>query len=62
MITSDASLDPFAGGTANGKPIWTPEQIAAYLNRTGGQFGLGVNDLAPRGGDANVITFGFHEN
>ncbi|MEA1014823.1 M10 family metallopeptidase C-terminal domain-containing protein [Sphingosinicella sp. LY1275] len=61
-VPADASLDPLAGGTANGKPIWTPEQIAAYLNRTGGQWGDGVNDMMPTGGDKNVITFGFHEN
>jgi Ca2+-binding RTX toxin-like protein len=61
-VPAEASLDPLAGGTANGKPIWTPEQIAAYLNRTGGQWGDGVNDMMPTGGDKNVITFGFHEN
>lgn len=59
---ADASLDPAAGGTANGKPIWTPEQIADYLNRTSGQWGNGFNDMMPTGGDKNVITFGFHEN
>ncbi len=61
-VPADASLDSLAGGTANGKPIWTPEQIAAYLNRTGGQWGNGPNDMMPIGGDKNVITFGFHEN
>ncbi|WP_109043763.1 M10 family metallopeptidase [Allosphingosinicella deserti] len=59
---SGASLDPQAGGTANNKPIWTPEQIAAYLNRTGGQWGDGANDLMTRSGDKSVITFGFHED
>ena len=58
----DASLDPSAGGTANGKPIWTPEQAAAYLNRTGGQWGTGTNDLSTKSGNQSVITFGFHEN
>ena len=58
----EASLDPLAGGTANNKPIWTPEQIAAYLNRTGGQWGDGTNDMLPQGGDKTVITYGFHEN
>ncbi len=60
-VTS-ASLDDLAGGTANGKPIWTEQQIAAYLNRSGGQFGDGPNDLLQRGGDTGIITFGFHEN
>ena len=58
----DASLDPYAGGTAYGKPIWDKDEIAAYLNRTGGQWGNGINDLLQRGGDVGVITFGFHEN
>ena len=62
MDTDDASLDPLAGGTANGKPIWTADQIAAYLNRTGGQYGDGANDLLQRGGDTSVITYGFHED
>ena len=58
----DASLDPLAGGTANGKQIWTAEQIAAYLNRTSGQWGTGTGDLITRSGDPTVITYGFHEN
>ena len=62
VVTSDASLDPLAGGTAGTKPIWTPEQIAAYLNRSGGQYGEGPNDLSTRSGDPTVITYGFHEN
>jgi len=62
VVSVEASLDPLAGGTANNKPIWTPEQIAAYLNRTGGQFGEGANDLSTRSGNPAVITFGFHEN
>ena len=65
--TDLASLDPLAGGTSAGKPIWTPDQIAAYLNRTGGGFADGFNDGANVGrqnniGDgAKVITFGFFE-
>ncbi|MCR5877501.1 M10 family metallopeptidase C-terminal domain-containing protein [Phenylobacterium sp. J367] len=52
----DASLDPAAGGTANGKPIWTADQIADHLNRTGTAWGdTGV----PRDGDASVLTYGF---
>jgi serralysin len=65
----DASLDgrtgtygPFA------KPIWTPEEIAAHLNRTaypgttiGGpgwsNFGF---DARPASGDPMVLRFGFH--
>lgn len=30
-----ASIDPYAGGTYNDKPIWTADQAGAYLNRTG---------------------------
>lgn len=62
LVTVDLSMDPLAGGTANGKPIWTADQIAAHLNRTGGQYGDGPNDLLQRGGDVNIIAFGFHEN
>jgi serralysin len=58
----DASLDPNAGGTANGKPIWTADQIANYLNRTSGQWGDGFNDMMTKSGDKTVITYGFHEN
>ncbi|PAX08173.1 M10 family metallopeptidase C-terminal domain-containing protein [Sphingomonas lenta] len=63
--SDEASLDPSAGGTFNGKPIWTPEQVAAHLNRTGGGFADGYRDTANVGrqnniGDDNsVITFGF---
>jgi serralysin len=63
----DASLDPQAGGKANGKPIFSAEQVAAYLNRTGGGFTDGTNDSGLEGrqnniGDDNkVITFGFFE-
>ena len=62
IVTSDASLDPLAGGTAGTKPIWSAAQIAAYLNRTSGQFGDGPNDLSTRSGDQTIITYGFHEN
>lgn len=63
----DASLDPFAPGTAGTKEIWTPEKIAAYLNRSGGGFANSFRDVATDGrqndiGDSgNVITFGFFD-
>jgi serralysin len=60
--TDDASLDFLYPGSAYGNDIWTPDQIAAYLNRTSGQWGNGFNDLLQRGGNTSVITFGFHEN
>ncbi|HEX8553341.1 MAG TPA: M10 family metallopeptidase C-terminal domain-containing protein [Sphingomonas sp.] len=63
VVGEGASVDDRGGTTAaNGKPIWTPDQIADYLNRTGGQYGNGPNDLLQRGGDTKVINFGFHEN
>ncbi len=62
------SLDPQAGTDhSNGKAIWTPEQIAAYLNRSGGGFADGFNDTTNVarqnniGDGNNVITFGFFE-
>jgi len=57
-----ASLDPLAGGSANGRPIWSAEQIAAYLNRTGGGWGTGANEMMTDGGDPMTITYGFHND
>jgi len=55
------SLDPQGGTThTNGKAIWTPEQIAAYLNRTGGGFHGGVQAGPQSDADLSVIKFGFH--
>ena len=34
-LAYDASADPDAGGTARDLPIWTPDQIADHLNRSG---------------------------
>ncbi|HYI41594.1 MAG TPA: M10 family metallopeptidase C-terminal domain-containing protein [Allosphingosinicella sp.] len=55
------SLDP-QGGTShpNGKPIWTPEQVAAYFNRTGGGFHGGPQAGPQSDSDLSVIKFGFH--
>jgi serralysin len=58
----DASLDPLAGGNANNRPIWSADQIASYLNRTGGGWGTGPNEMMTQGGDPMTITFGFHNN
>ncbi len=62
-----ASLDSKAGGTANNKPIWTADQAAAYLNRTGGGFANGAGTYSETnngrqnniGDGGNVITYGF---
>ncbi len=59
--TDHISVDPQGGTTgANGKPIWTPEQIAAYLNRTGGGFHGGPQAGPQSDADLSVIKFGFH--
>lgn len=57
----DASVDHLGGTTGpNGKPIWTPEQIADYLNRTGAGF-AGLPGQAPQSdADLSVINYGFH--
>ena len=57
-----ASLDPLAGGSANNKPIWSADHIAAYLNRTGGGWGTGANEMMTQGHDPMTITFGFHND
>lgn len=57
------SVDNLAGTTAaNGKPIWSADQIADYLNRSGASW-IGGEDPGVQG-DANLreITFGFHES
>jgi serralysin len=58
--TVDASLDPLAGGTFNNKPIYSVEQVAAHLNRTGAAYTAKPTD-AKQQGDTNVntITYGF---
>ncbi|HYW15266.1 MAG TPA: M10 family metallopeptidase C-terminal domain-containing protein [Allosphingosinicella sp.] len=56
----DASLDGQTSPHTNGKPIWTPEQIATYLNRTGGGFHAGPNAGPQSDADLSVIKFGFH--
>ena len=61
LDTVDASVDPQAGTVgANGKPIWTPDQIAAYLNRTGAAFAGGPGDAPQSDANNSVINFGFH--
>ena len=57
----DASVDHLAGTVAaNGKPIWSPDQIADYLNRTGTGF-AGLPAHGPQSdADLSVINFGFH--
>ena len=62
--TERASVDPYAGTTAaNGKPIWTLDQIIAQLNRTGANW-VGDVDPAPQRGDngSHTLTYGFFEN
>ncbi|HEX8380943.1 MAG TPA: matrixin family metalloprotease, partial [Allosphingosinicella sp.] len=59
-VTLDISVDGQTGTGANGKPIWTPEQIAAYLNRSGSGF-AGLPTHGPQSdSDLSVIKFGFH--
>ena len=58
----DASLDPLAGGTAYDNPIWTPQQIAAHLNRTLTGWGVGVNGTPGSDDDITTINFGFHNS
>ena len=57
---TDASVDGMTGVAPNGKPYWTPDQIAAYLNRTGAGFAAGPNNGPQSDADLSVIKFGFH--
>lgn len=58
---SDASVDYLAGTTGpNGKPIWSADQIASYLNRTGGGWGDTANRQTGEDADLKTVTFGFH--
>ena len=54
-----ASVDGQAGALL-GKAIWTAQQAALYLNRSGAGFGTGPNHQMPSSGDINVFKFGFH--
>ncbi|WP_394646657.1 M10 family metallopeptidase C-terminal domain-containing protein [uncultured Sphingomonas sp.] len=61
LTTQGGSVDYLAGTTAaNGKAIWSADQIAAYLNRSGASW-IGGSDPG-RQSDSNLreITFGFH--
>jgi serralysin len=56
----DISLDPQAGGTFNNKPIYSLEQVAAHLNRTGAAYTTKPTDAVQQGdSDISTITFGF---
>ena len=61
--TVNASVDGQAGTTApNGKPIWSVEQVAAHLNRSGASWTEGPNPAPQRGDDdPTTITYGFFE-
>lgn len=54
----EQSIDSQAGGTSNGKPIWTYEQAAANLNRSGNSWYL--NNYGEL--DDGVLNFGFWES
>lgn len=50
----NASVDPLAGGELRDKPIWTPDDIAAWLNRSG--FAWDAGELKD-----GVLTYGFYD-
>jgi len=57
----DASVDNRAGTVAaNGKTIWSADQIAAYLNRSGASWTQGTNAGLQSDDNPNEITFGFY--
>ena len=59
-LVLDASVDGLTGTASNGKPYWSPDQIASYLNRTGGGFSTGANNGPQSDSDLSVIKFSFH--
>jgi serralysin len=59
-VSLDVSLDGQTGNHTNGKAIWTPEQIAAYLNRTGTGWNNQTGQATQSDGDLSTILFGFH--
>jgi hypothetical protein len=64
-LPDEASVDRLAGSTAsNGKTIWTADQAAAYLNRTGTDWTERDLENNAKQSDSNLteITFGFHES
>lgn len=58
-----ASVDNLAGTTAaNGKAIWSADQIAAYLNRSGASWTGGPDPAKQSDANLREITFGFHDS
>jgi serralysin len=53
-VRYDASADPEAGGIIRDLPVWTPEQIAAHLNRSGFEW-------SPKAVSDGVLTYGFYD-
>jgi Ca2+-binding RTX toxin-like protein len=49
----NASVDPLAGGELRDKPIWSPDYIAAWLNRSG--FAWDSSETSD-----GVLTYGFY--
>ena len=52
-LNYNASADPLAGGTARDLPIWTPQQIADQLTRSGFTW-------SPKETADGVLTYGFY--
>lgn len=62
LFSEGASVDGLAGTIgANGKPIWSVDQIAAHLNRSGTNWlETNPNNAQQRDDNLSEITFGFH--
>ena len=61
LTGEQGSVDYLAGTTAaNGKAIWSADQIAAYLNRSGASWIGGKDPGRQSDSNLNEITFGFH--
>ncbi|HEX8191828.1 MAG TPA: M10 family metallopeptidase C-terminal domain-containing protein [Allosphingosinicella sp.] len=59
-VALDASVDGMTGTAPNGKTYWSPEQIAAYLNRSGTGWNNQPGQATQSDANLTEILFGFH--
>jgi serralysin len=60
LVPDSINIDG-TGGTVNGKPVWTTDEVASHLNRTNLSWMPGTNNATPESGSVDEIRFGFFE-